>query len=141
MDRIKIAIAIQEISDCFPVMQELRAHLELNSFIAQIQRQQQQDRYQLVYLQVDRVVRAVAGFRILENLAWGKFLYVDDLVTAAKARSQGYGAELFTWLEDYARSHNCQQLTLDSGVQRFAAHRFYLTRRMEITSHHFTLKL
>jgi hypothetical protein len=32
-------------------------------------------------------------------------------------------------------------LHLDSGVQRFAAHRFYLARRMDITCHHFALKL
>jgi hypothetical protein len=30
---------------------------------------------------------------------------------------------------------------LDSGVQRFGAHRFYLRRRMDITSHHFALDL
>jgi hypothetical protein len=49
--------------------------------------------------------------------------------------------KLFDWLVDYARTENCKQLTLDSGVQRFAAHRFDLRQRMEITSHHFTLKL
>ncbi len=122
-------------------MQELRSQLELNSFVARVQRQQQQYNYRLIYLQVDRTIQAVAGFRISENLVWGKFLYVDDLVTSANARSRGYGAELFNWLEHHARSHNCQQLTLDSGVQRFAAHRFYLTQRMNITSHHFTLEL
>jgi hypothetical protein len=30
---------------------------------------------------------------------------------------------------------------LDSGVQRFGAHRFYLRRRMNITSHHFAIDL
>jgi GNAT superfamily N-acetyltransferase len=78
---------------------------------------------------------------ISESLAWGKFLYIDDLVSKSGDRSKGYGGELFDWLIDYARAENCQQLTLDSGVQRFAAHRFYLRRRMEITSHHFTIKL
>ena len=39
---------------------------------------------------------AVAGFRIGENLAWGRFLYVDDLVTRAaapraRARRRGDG--------------------------------------------------
>jgi GNAT superfamily N-acetyltransferase len=138
---IAIALSIQEITDCFPVMKELRSHLELPDFIDRVRRQQQQFDYQLAYLQVDEIVRAVAGFRISESLAWGKFLYIDDLVGSSNCRSKGYGAELFNWLVDYARTHNCQQLTLDSGVQRFAAHRFYLRQRMEITSHHFTLKL
>ena len=141
MERIIIATTIQEIADCFPVMQELRHHLDRESFIDRVQRQQQEYNYQLIYLQVDGAIPAVAGFRISESLAWGKFLYVDDLVTSLDRQSQGYGAKLFAWLVDYARSQNCQQLTLDSGVQRFAAHRFYLARRMNITSYHFTLEL
>jgi GNAT superfamily N-acetyltransferase len=140
MSQISIAISIQEISDCFPVMSELRPHLSLAEFIDRVRRQQQQCHYQLAYLQVDESIQAVAGFRIAESLAWGKFLYVDDLVTRSDRRSQGSGALLFHWLVDYARLNSCQQLTLDSGVQRFAAHRFYLNHRMEITSHHFTLK-
>jgi hypothetical protein len=40
-----------------------------------------------------------------------------------------------------ARAAGCIKLELDSGVQRFAAHRFYLTKRMIISSHHFSLEL
>jgi GNAT superfamily N-acetyltransferase len=140
-NNIAIAISIQAITDCFPVIKELRPNFELADFITQVQRQQQQFNYQLVYLHVNEKIQAVAGFRISESLAWGKFLYVDDLVSKSGDRSKGYGHELFNWLIDYARIENCQQLTLDSGVQRFAAHRFYLRQRMEITSHHFTIKL
>jgi GNAT superfamily N-acetyltransferase len=138
---ISIATSIQSITDCFPVITELRPHLELLDFLTQVQRQQQQFNYQLVYLQIDEMIQAVAGFRISESLAWGKFLYIDDLVSKSGDRSKGYGGELFNWLINYAQTENCQQLTLDSGVQRFAAHRFYLRQRMEITSHHFTIKL
>jgi GNAT superfamily N-acetyltransferase len=138
---ISIATSIPELTDCFPVITELRPHLKLPDFLAQVQRQQQQFNYQLVYLHVAETIQAVAGFRISESLAWGKFLYVDDLVSRSNYRSKGYGGEIFNWLLDYARTENCQQLTLDSGVQRFAAHRFYLRQRMEITSHHFTIKL
>jgi GNAT superfamily N-acetyltransferase len=140
-NQISIATSTQEIGDCFTIIKELRSHLERSEFINRVQRQQQQFDYQLTYLQADKIVRAVAGFRVSESLAWGKFLYVDDLVCRSEDRSQGYGGELFQWLVDYAQAQNCQQLTLDSGVQRFAAHRFYLQHRMEISSHHFTLKL
>jgi GNAT superfamily N-acetyltransferase len=140
MNQISIAISMREISDCFPVMSELRPHLSLAEFISQVRRQQEQCYYHLVYLQADESIEAVAGFRLSESLACGKFLYVDDLVTRSDRRSNGYGSILFNWLLEYAQTNGCQQLTLDSGVQRFAAHRFYLQHRMEITSHHFTLK-
>jgi GNAT superfamily N-acetyltransferase len=84
-------------------------------------------------------VKAVAGFRVVENLDNGRFIYVGDLVTKPQERSKGYGQRLFDWLLDCARSEGCGALTLDSGVQRFDAHRFYLKNRMRISSHHFWL--
>jgi GNAT superfamily N-acetyltransferase len=62
-------------------------------------------------------------------------------VTRAADRSRGYGDQLLDWLVDHACGLGCDQLHLDSGVQRFAAHRFYLRNRMDITAHHFALKL
>jgi len=83
----------------------------------------------------------VAGFRMSESLFAGRFCYVDDLVTDGSGRSLGYGGALFDWLVAEARAEGCGKLELDSGVQRFAAHRFYLTKRMIISSHHFSLEL
>lgn len=121
-------------------MKELRTALKQSDFVAQVRRIEQ-DGFRLTYVEDGATVKAVAGFRILENLANGKFLYVDDLVTDPRARSRGYGQLLFDWLVKHARSNGCAALTLDSGVQRFAAHRFYLGNRMDITSHHFSLGL
>lgn len=138
--RISEAATPEEIARCFPVMRELRPHFELAAFVPQVQRQQR-DGYRLAFVEAEGAVEACAGFRVSENLAWGRFLYVDDLVTAERARSRGHGALLMNWLIEQARAAGCEQLHLDSGVQRFAAHRFYLRERMEITSHHFALKL
>ncbi len=77
----------------------------------------------------------------MRSLHAGRFLYVDDLVTQEGDRSAGYGGFLFDWLVGQAREHDCERLELDSGVRRFNAHRFYLRKRMDISSHHFTLKL
>ncbi len=87
------------------------------------------------------MVRAVAGFRVSEKLSAGRFLYVDDLATRAGDQSKGYGGQLFDWLVNHARTAGCAQLQLDSGVWRHGAHRFYLGKRMDITCHHFDLKL
>jgi GNAT superfamily N-acetyltransferase len=138
--RIGMAETHEDVARCFPVMRELRPHFEMEAFVAQVERQRA-DGYRLAFVEVVGVVEACAGFRVSENLAWGRFLYVDDLVTAESARSHGHGAHLMDWLIAQARAAGCAQLHLDSGVQRFAAHRFYLRERMAITSHHFALKL
>ena len=121
-------------------MRELRPHIPAIDFAARVFNQQKEG-YQLVYLELDGVVRSVAGFRILSLLFSGSTLYLDDLVTHDSDRSRGFGAALFDWLVAYAKEQGCEYLTLDSGVQRFAAHRFYLNQGMDITSHHFQLKL
>lgn len=63
------------------------------------------------------------------------------LVTRAADHGAGYGSALFDWLTNEARSAGCAQLHLDSGVQRFGAHRFYLHKGLDITSHHFAVQL
>jgi GNAT superfamily N-acetyltransferase len=121
-------------------MFQLRPHMPADQFVARV-RVQQQNGYLLAFLEDERAVRAVAGFRFVENLYSGRVLYVDDLVTDQQDRSQGHGKALFDWLVARARAEGCQTLELDSGVQRFDAHRFYLVQRMVIAAHHFRLTL
>jgi GNAT superfamily N-acetyltransferase len=130
----------EQITACEPVMRELRPHIPSDQFVRRI-RQQEVDGYRLVGLNDGSRPVAAAGIRILLNLAWGKFLYVDDLVTLDAERSSGYGAALLRWLHDHARQQNCDELHLDSGTQRKAAHRFYDREGMEMTSYHYTTRL
>lgn len=139
-NRVQIAVTTSEIVRCFEVMRELRPHLTLESFLGQVSRQQKQD-WQLAFCECEGVIRSVTGYRLIENLAWGKILYVDDLVTREVDRGGGFGGRLFDWLVAEAKRQGCDQLHLDSGVQRFGAHRFYLARGMDITCHHFAMKL
>jgi GNAT superfamily N-acetyltransferase len=82
---------------------------------------------------------AVAGFRVQDNLAWGRHLYVDDLVTRADRRGRGHGAALMRWLAKEACRAGCEQLHLDSGVgpEREDAHRLYFNAGLRISSYHF----
>jgi len=130
----------EQINACFPVLSQLRPEISETDFLSVV-RSQMSSGYQLLYLCIDYQVLSVAGFRISENLAWGKHLYVDDLVSDQYHRSQGAGEHLFHALIEIASNNQCQQLHLDSGVQRFDAHRFYLRLGMRIASHHLMLDI
>ncbi|MDQ3820444.1 MAG: GNAT family N-acetyltransferase [Acidobacteriota bacterium] len=138
--KIILAEEDQEILSCYTVMAELRPDVRPEEFLVRVKRQYESAGYKLAFL-ADGGVKAVAGFRISEGLAWGKFLYLDDLVTRSADRSKGYGGALFDWLVEYARSAGCEEFHLNSRVQRFDAHRFYLNKGMFIECHHFALKL
>ena len=139
--RIQLAETDEQIVACLPVLRQLRPHLvDPTDAVARVRRQQQSG-FRLAYLTDGDAVVAVTGFRLLENLAWGRFLYVDDLVTDNARRSCGHGERLLAWLIEHAKQSGCDQVHLDSGVQRFDAHRFYLRHRFRITDHHFAIPL
>ncbi|HEY9630388.1 MAG TPA: GNAT family N-acetyltransferase [Coleofasciculaceae cyanobacterium] len=149
---IQLAESDAQILGCFPTLVQLRPHLNADEFVDRVRRQMLNG-YRLAFVQNTKILSAgemgaaddqtiaVAGFRISECLAWGKFLYVDELVVTEQGRSQGYGQQLLQWLMDYAAQQHCEQFHLDSGVQRFEAHRFYFRQRLSITCYHFARQL
>jgi GNAT superfamily N-acetyltransferase len=138
--KIHIAKSDEEILSCFPVMRELRPQLDEDSFVARV-RALEQSGYLLAYLQESEGPVAVAGFRLGGSLAWGRFLYVDDLVTRSSHRSRGFGSAFLSWLREFAEKQGCDQLHLDSGVQRKEAHRFYEREGLLLASYHFAKRV
>ena len=137
---IFIANSNQEIESCFPVFKELRPHLLQEEFLPQIRRQQLQA-YQILALRHEGIIKSAAGFRFAEFLAWGKILYIDDLTTMASARSNGFADSLMDWLIDHAKAQQCRGVHLDTGYARHNAHRLYLRKKLQLSSHHMSLEL
>ena len=135
---IRVARTDGEIDDCFPVMAELRPHLQRADFLRTI-RDMERDGYKLAFLSVGDRILAVAGYRVKRMLCCEPFLYVDDLVTTAGERSHGYGAKFLAWLADRTREEGCTHLHLDSGIQREDAHRFYKQNGMVLSGLHFRM--
>ncbi|WP_442887965.1 GNAT family N-acetyltransferase [Congregicoccus parvus] len=128
----------EDILRCFPCMAELRPHLVRESFVARVRAQQAESGYRLAAIAVDGAVVCVAGYRCASYLAWGRILYVDDLSTCASARRAGHGGRMLEWLFVEAKRQGCDAVHLDSGVHRHDAHRLYLAKRFDISSHHFS---
>lgn len=131
----------EDIQRCFPVVTQLRPHLSEEAFISQVRRQIETHGYKLVFIEEKGMVKAVAGFRIAEYLAWGKILYVDDLITNGSDRGKGLGRALLVWLQNEAKVQHCVEIHLDSGFQRFDAHRLYIGNKMDIACHHFAKRI
>jgi GNAT superfamily N-acetyltransferase len=130
----------EDIEASFHVMKQLRPHLDQSTYVDKIARMQAAG-FRLAAVKIAGEIVALAGYRRLESLSSGAHYYVDDLVTAESGRSRGYGRMLLDWLKKEALFDGCASLQLDSGVQRHAAHRFYLRERMDITCHHFGIAL
>src|ERR1700743_2539550 len=102
---IKEALADTNIARVYPVMRELRPHIaNEQEFLARVRRQQAQSGWRLIYVEDNGTPVAAAGFRIAEWLAWGKALYVDDLICLESHRGKGFAEALMLWMENLART-------------------------------------
>lgn len=110
---------------CYAVMAELRPHLAgEDDFLARVDRMRAGG-YRLLALRRGAATVALAGYRVQENLVYGRFLYVDDLVTAQGERGGGHGARLLDALALRATELGCARLVLDTGLGNALAQRFY----------------
>ena len=139
---IKEATTDADIRRVFPVMRELRPHIKSeDEFLERVRRQQKQSGWRLITVEDNGLPVAAAGFRVSEWLAWGKALYVDDLICLESHRGKGFAEALMRWMEDFAKKEGCGEFHLDSGTHRLGAHRFYHRLKLAITSFHFQKKL
>jgi len=120
----------------FEVMRELREY-RTDDELHELYRAGHREGYRVVGLFDDGECRAAAGYRVMTNFVNGTNLYVDDLVTAARWRSHGYGRRLNDYLVETAAREGCGSIQLDSATRRIDAHRFYFRERYAITSFHF----
>ena len=137
MAEIRILEQDEELRASFPIMKQLRTHLTEDEYMRLLAQQREHEHYRLVGLFDEGQIRALGGFRVATALTCGKYIYIDDLVSDEATRSKGYGSVLLNWIADYGKKERCSCLRLDSGVQRHAAHRFYLRERMDIVFYHF----
>lgn len=135
---IRLASTRQDLTNLAPVLLELRPQYTTKTLLQQISKQQAEG-YQLASLEMDSRIVCVAGFVITEKLAWGKHLYVDDLITFENIRSRGAGKAMIAWLKQFARAQGCRELHLDSGMHRLDAHRFYDREGFDRACLHFSI--
>jgi GNAT superfamily N-acetyltransferase len=127
-------------ASALPVLQQLRTSRTAEQLRTSI-RDGAQEGFRFLGAFADGACVGLAGWRVITNTSAGRKLHVDDLVTAAASRSRGVGSLLLEELERRGRAAGCSILDLDSGVQRFDAHRFSLRERLRISAHHFEIAL
>ncbi|MGN7287388.1 GNAT family N-acetyltransferase [Shouchella rhizosphaerae] len=125
MVMIKELQSEKEILAAFPVVKQLRTHLDESEYLEFVIEAQGKDRYKMLALFEEDEIVAVIGFKPMVTLYYGRFVWVCDLVTDQKKRSKGYGEKLLTYVHEWAKNHHYEQVALSSGLQRESAHRFY----------------
>ena len=138
---IQPAVTDTDILKCWKALKELRPHLVEDSFLTTL-KEMLAEGYQLAFIEGEEgIALSVIGFRYLQFTYNGKHFYIDDLSTLPEARGKGHAGALLDHVCHLAKQKGYNEVTLDSGHQRHAAHRLYLNKGFIISSHHFSKKL
>ena len=125
----------------FPMVKQLRPHLESPQAFLSIVGMQRRENYRVLGAWREGAPCGYAGYRILHNLVHGHFLYVDDLVTLQDARGGGVGGAMLGELKKLALNAGCRRLVLDTGMDNALAQRFYFRNGLLARGLHFGVDL
>ncbi|PUA19333.1 GNAT family N-acetyltransferase [Glaciimonas sp. PCH181] len=135
--KIKHIESDADLEASFSVMKELRPHLsDRASYAAQIAQQRTQG-YRLLAAWRDGAIVGLAGYRLLDNLLYGHFIYVDDLVVTASLHRAGLGERLLQAARQQAIALHCNHFVLDTGLHMALAQRFYFRQGLLARGMHF----
>lgn len=133
---IHVALDEEAVRRCWPVFRELRQNIPSEQLFVDRWKRQHDEGYRIVFLERDGEVLAAGGFRILNTMAWGRILYLDDLAVLTAHQGTGLGAAVLRYVQDEARRSDCAAVHLDTGHHRHKAHKSYLRNGFEFRSHH-----
>jgi len=82
---------------------------------------------------------AVCGFRESCNLASGRHIHIDDIVTLPQSRRKGYASRLLAEVRKIGAETGVTKIHLNVHVNhdRVDAHRLYFKNGFEICAYHF----
>lgn len=110
---------------CFPIISQLRPYLTDQATWVERAKVLRAGGYKILAVWEKNVVVAMAGYRLNDNMIYGRFLYIDDLVTDERMRGLGLGTRLLEELEKIGRVADCHYIVLDTAATNTDARRFY----------------
>ncbi|MDC0720439.1 GNAT family N-acetyltransferase [Nannocystis sp. bb15-2] len=126
-----------ELRACYATMASLRPDLRDAEELRTRVRRQHAQGYRLLAAWRGGEPLGLAGYREQENLIYGRFVYVDDLVVREDARREQLGERLLTAVAAEARRLGCARLVLDTGMANALAQRFYFRQGLLAVGMHF----
>jgi ribosomal protein S18 acetylase RimI-like enzyme len=131
----------KDVQALYGLMKDLHPHLKDGSeFVERVQRQRANG-YRLLCAWASDCIVGAAGYRLHENLLYGPYVYIDDLVISRKHRRNGIGTRLIDAMTLYAQEHGCRYLVLDTRIHMRVAHRFHFRQGFSAHAVHFTQRL
>ena len=87
----------------------------------------------------DRIIGVFGLWEMTRHYA-GKMYEADHIVIAKEYRGKGVGRQLFAFIDELAKKNNAATVELNTYVENFKSHKFYMNEGYVIRGYHFQKK-
>jgi len=129
-------MSLKELFEIHEVLKQLRPTLSYEEFEDLVYDMRHMEYKMFGILEKGELI-TFAGVAVQTNFYHKRHLFIFDLVTDEKFRSQKYGKMMLEFLEDYAKTCMCKNIVLSSNFERKNAHKFYENNQFEKISYLF----
>jgi GNAT superfamily N-acetyltransferase len=106
----------REWADTFPIVVQLRPHLDKEEFVRRVRRQTHNG-YELIGAFRDGRLIGLLGVRPVHTLMRGAHLHVDDIVVEEAEQKSGCGRALMKYAEEDAKARGMNLVFLDARAE------------------------
>lgn len=113
-----------DLKEAYEILQEIREDQSFDDFCTMFYFMNEEN-YKMIGWYDDNELITITNIKLDFSTYYGKYIYIYDLVTKTNKRSQGYGKKMIKYLSSLALSFDCDNLVLNSLIDKVEAHRFY----------------
>ncbi len=110
--------------EALPIAQFLWPELRAESYVRCLMSMSAKG-YLLWGIRSNGLLVGIAGVQEIELLARGRILWLFDMATHPEYQGNGFGAQMLSFLREYARSNGYSRLLLHTSATREATINFY----------------
>ena len=130
----------KNIPEILPLVSELNPNT--NSYILE---ERLKEMFKMSYLcfgaYKGNILIAVCGAWVTVRLYSGKQVELDNFVIKPEYRSKGIGKELMQFIYSWAIENECNTCELNTYIENYGSHKFYINENFQILGYHFLKKL
>lgn len=124
-----------------PLIMELSEYQTEESLLKSRMHEMFEQNYECFAIYLGEEVIGTFGLWFMTRHYAGKSCEVDHVFLKPSYQNRGFGKEIFEYIFKYAKEKGCEMQELNSYVQNFKSHKFYMNLDYVIKGYHFLKKL
>lgn len=131
----------EDINTFLPLIQELMGYTFEDSVLRSRFQEMFNQAYECYGIYEGEALIGVFGLWFATRHYAGKTCEPDHVYIKPTSRSKGLGKAVFKWIFDYVKTKECETSELNSYVENYPSHKFYMNLGYDIKGYHFLKKL